>query len=136
MLREVAPPPPPSRPNHTSHSLDNSADPRNLLLVFELVHTVATTSSLHPLPSSLIEELFNATFCYFPIRFKRAAHDAGSVSPDTLAVKLRDALFSSTVFAPFLFMGLSQRVAGEDEDSDVIAALQVIVLIESTFTTA
>ena len=104
---------------------NNPSDPRNLLLVFELVHIVATTSSFHPLPSSLVEELFNATFCYFPIRFKRAAHDAGSVSPDTLALKLRDALFSSSIFAPFLFMGLSQRVAGEDEDDDVIAALQV-----------
>ena len=103
-------------------------DPRNLLLVFEIVHLVASTPSLHPLPTSLVEELFNATFCYFPIRFKRAATDTGSVSPDVLAVKLRDALFSSTVFAPFLFMGLSQRIAGEDEDDDVVAALQVVAI--------
>ncbi len=90
---------------------------------------VATTPALHPLPASLLEELFNATFCYFPIRFKRAAHDAGAVSPDTLAMKLRDALFSSSVFAPFLFMGLSQRIAGEDEDDDVISALQVVAVM-------
>ncbi len=88
---------------------------------------MASSPSLHPLPASLVEELFNATFCYFPIRFKRAANDVGSVSPDVLAVKLRDALLSSTVFAPFLFMGLSQRIAGEDEDDDVVAALQVVI---------
>jgi hypothetical protein len=102
--------------------------------VFELVHMVATTPELHPLPASLIEELFNATFCYFPIRFKRAAHDVGAVSPDTLALKLRDALFSSSVFAPFLFMGLSQRIAGEDEDDDVIAALQVAAVMNMLVT--
>jgi hypothetical protein len=96
--------------------------------VFEIVHLVASTPSHHPQPTSLVEELFNATFCYFPIRFKRAATDTGSVSPDVLAVKLRDALFSSTVFAPFLFMGLSQRIAGEDEDDDVVAALQVVAI--------
>lgn len=94
--------------------------------MFELVHIVASTPCIHPLPTSLVEELFNATFRYFPIRFKKAANDLGSVSPDTLALKLRDALFSSTIFAPFLFMGLSQRIVGEDEDTDVIAALQVI----------
>jgi hypothetical protein len=118
------------RPPPTWH--DNPPDPRNLLLVFELVQLVASSPSLHPLPTSLVEELFNATFCYFPIRFKRAASDAGSVSPDVLAVKLRDALFSSTVFAPFLCMGLSQRIAGEDEDDDVYAALQVVVIVTAT----
>jgi hypothetical protein len=101
------------------------ADPRNLLLVFELVSIVASTPSIHPLPSSLVEELFNATFRYFPIRFKKASADLGAVSTDALAAKLRDALFSSTIFAPFLFMALSQRIVGEDEDDDVIAALQV-----------
>ena len=94
--------------------------------MFELVQSVASTPAIHPLPTSLVEELFNATFRYFPIRFKKASADLGAVSSEALALKLRDALFSSTIFAPFLFMGLSQRIVGEDEDDDVIAALQVI----------
>jgi hypothetical protein len=94
--------------------------------VFELVRIVASTPSFHPLPSALLEELFNATFCYFPIRFKVAAHDSSSIPPQKLAFKLRDALFSSSAFAPLLFMGLSQRVTSEDEDDDVVSALQCL----------
>jgi len=113
-------------------SVDAERDPRNLLLVFDLVQIAASTPNFHPLPSSLVEELFNATFCYFPIRFKRAASDIGSVSPEVLSMKLRDALFSSTAFAPFLYMGLSQRIAA-DEDDDVIAALQCLNLSFKAF---
>ncbi|RUS23468.1 Dos2-interacting transcription regulator of RNA-Pol-II-domain-containing protein [Endogone sp. FLAS-F59071] len=99
--------------------LDGEKDPRNLLLAFELIKTIVhefdisrhtevivvglvwcytlasvtfSSFNLRPCISYTIQDLFEVTFCYFPITFKPPPDDPYGITSEDLKLSLRSAL--------------------------------------------
>ncbi|BEJ17350.1 hypothetical protein CspHIS471_0607510 [Cutaneotrichosporon sp. HIS471] len=76
--------------------VDGEKDPRNLMLLFQLDTVILREFNV----ASQIEELFDITFCYFPITFRPPPNDPYRISADDLKVALRGVLSATAAFAP------------------------------------
>ncbi|KAG1471140.1 hypothetical protein G6F56_002297 [Rhizopus delemar] len=77
--------------------LDGEKDPRNLMLAFKIVKNIVDQFDI----STHVEDLFEVTFCYFPITFKPPPDDPYGITADDLKVSLRRCLASTPHFAKF-----------------------------------
>lgn len=84
---------------------DGEKDPRNLLLAFSIDRViciefdisryidVTVPSFLHLALTNICcsyhQDMFNVTFCYFPITFKPPPDDPYGITPDELKLSLR-----------------------------------------------
>ncbi|KAJ1680033.1 hypothetical protein EV182_000816 [Spiromyces aspiralis] len=71
--------------------VDGEKDPRNLIIIFQLIPHLTAAVDL----GEYAEDLFEVVFCYFPITFKQRQQDPLEVSPEDLKLALRDAVTSS-----------------------------------------
>lgn len=81
---------------------DGEKDPRNLMVAFAIARVLAlefdistkfearitSLNSPHSVDVSL-QDLFNITFCYFPISFRAPANDPYGITPEDLKSALR-----------------------------------------------
>lgn len=65
--------------------MDGEKDPRNLMKAFTLVREIVNNFDI----SNHVEDLFEVTFCYFPITFKPPPDDPYGISADDLKINLR-----------------------------------------------
>lgn len=65
--------------------MDGEKDPRNLMKAFTLVREIVGNFDI----SNHVEDLFEVTFCYFPITFKPPPDDPYGISADDLKINLR-----------------------------------------------
>jgi DNA repair/transcription protein MET18/MMS19 len=65
--------------------MDGEKDPRNLMKAFTLVREIVHNFDI----SNHVEDLFEVTFCYFPITFKPPPDDPYGISADDLKLNLR-----------------------------------------------
>ncbi|KAI8977927.1 Dos2-interacting transcription regulator of RNA-Pol-II-domain-containing protein [Pilobolus umbonatus] len=77
--------------------LDGEKDPRNLLEAFNIVKAIVDNFDI----SAHIEDIFEVTFCYFPITFKPPPDDPYGITAEDLKLSLRSCLASSPHFAKF-----------------------------------
>ncbi|ORX52808.1 ARM repeat-containing protein [Hesseltinella vesiculosa] len=77
--------------------MDGEKDPRNLMLAFEIIRSIIANFDV----STHIEDLFEVTFCYFPITFKAPPDDPYGISADDLKTSLRSCLAATPHFAKF-----------------------------------
>ncbi|CAO3587234.1 unnamed protein product [Absidia cylindrospora] len=77
--------------------MDGEKDPRNLLLVFDLVRFMIDKLDI----SRHVEDLFDVVFCYFPISFTPPANDPLAITSEELKLGLRLCLAASPYFAYF-----------------------------------
>jgi DNA repair/transcription protein MET18/MMS19 len=70
--------------------MDGEQDPRNLLIAFRIIQLICFNLDI----SKDTEELFDVTFCYFPISF-RAPTSAIGVSGDELKDELKYDIYYS-----------------------------------------
>ncbi|KAF9116754.1 hypothetical protein BGX27_011068 [Mortierella sp. AM989] len=103
--------------------LDGEKDPRNLLLAFTLIKKIIQEFDI----AQHVEDLFEVTFCYFPITFRPPPDDPYGITSDHLKAGLRDCLSATPYFAkfalPLLLEKLSSSSGSAKKDSmETIAA--------------
>ncbi|KAI0079355.1 ARM repeat-containing protein [Panus rudis PR-1116 ss-1] len=75
---------------------EGEKDPRNLLLAFAIARVILIEFDI----SSHIEDLFNITFCYFPITFRPPPDDPYGITTEDLKKALRGCLNATPAFGP------------------------------------
>ncbi|KAF9435406.1 hypothetical protein BGZ76_006356, partial [Entomortierella beljakovae] len=87
--------------------LDGEKDPRNLLLAFTLIKMIIQEFDI----AQHVEDLFEVTFCYFPITFRPPPDDPYGITSDHLKGGLRDCLASTPYFAKFALPLLLEKLS-------------------------
>ncbi|KAI9028306.1 Dos2-interacting transcription regulator of RNA-Pol-II-domain-containing protein [Phycomyces nitens] len=80
-----------------THAVDGEKDPRNLMCAFKLIRTIIEKFDI----STYVEDLFEVTFCYFPITFKPPPDDPYGITSDDLKTSLRQCIAATSHFAKF-----------------------------------
>jgi DNA repair/transcription protein MET18/MMS19 len=68
-----------------TQAMDGEKDPRNLMKAFALVKEIVVHFDI----SNHVEDLFEVTFCYFPITFKPPPDDPYGITAEDLKITLR-----------------------------------------------
>ncbi|CAL1714198.1 unnamed protein product [Somion occarium] len=76
---------------------EGEKDPRNLLLAFAIARVILIEFDI----SAHVEDLFNITFCYFPITFRPPPDDPYGITSDDLKNALRACLNATPSFGPW-----------------------------------
>ncbi|KAH9059086.1 ARM repeat-containing protein [Lactarius vividus] len=74
--------------------VDGEKDPRNLMIAFAIARVLAIEFDI----SIKFEDLFNITFCYFPITFRPPENDPYGITAEDLKITLRSCLSASPLF--------------------------------------
>ncbi|KAI9444495.1 ARM repeat-containing protein [Lactarius indigo] len=74
--------------------VDGEKDPRNLMIAFAIARVLAIEFDI----SGKFEDLFNITFCYFPITFRPPENDPYGITAEDLKITLRSCLSASPLF--------------------------------------
>ncbi|KDE05608.1 hypothetical protein MVLG_03980 [Microbotryum lychnidis-dioicae p1A1 Lamole] len=77
-----------------SQMVEGEKDPRNLMLSFNLIKVILLEFDL----TGSIEDLFDVTFCYFPITFNPPKDDPYGITSEDLIVALRHCLSATPYF--------------------------------------
>ncbi|EJT48863.1 hypothetical protein A1Q1_02122 [Trichosporon asahii var. asahii CBS 2479] len=93
--------------NSYSKVVDGEKDPRNLMLLFQLDKVILSEFnvkdqievSFKVLRELTVQEMFDITFCYFPITFRPPPNDPYGITSDDLKTALRACLSASPYFA-------------------------------------
>ncbi|KAF7730959.1 hypothetical protein EC973_001005 [Apophysomyces ossiformis] len=78
-------------------AMDGEKDPRCLMSAFKLVKMIIDEFDI----STYVEDLFEVTFCYFPITFKPPPDDPYGITAEDLKISLRQCLSATPLFAKF-----------------------------------
>ncbi|CAI5758383.1 unnamed protein product [Candida verbasci] len=97
------------------HIASGEKDPRNLLNSFE-INTLINKRYTFGDDSPLIEELFDNSFCYFPISFKPPANDPYKITAQDLKLKLRETLASQSLFAKDAILNLIEKSSSTNSE--------------------
>ncbi|ORY34974.1 Dos2-interacting transcription regulator of RNA-Pol-II-domain-containing protein [Naematelia encephala] len=81
--------------NSYTKMVDGEKDPRNLLLLFSMEKVILLEFDV----KDHIEDMFDITFCYFPITFKPPPNDPYGITADDLKLALRQCMSASPYFA-------------------------------------
>lgn len=81
--------------NSYTKTIEGEKDPRNLMLLFSMDRIILLEFDVQ----EVIEELFDVTFCYFPISFRPPPNDPYGITADDLKLALRKCMASSPHFA-------------------------------------
>lgn len=121
------------------HIAGGEKDPRNLLTSFKLNTLInekinfdnRTENKTH---DQLLSDLFDVSFCYFPISFKPPANDPYKITASDLKIQLRNTIASQSQFAQDTFPSLFEKLTSTNPAvrNDVLQCLyQCIVSYES-----
>ncbi|KAI8971461.1 Dos2-interacting transcription regulator of RNA-Pol-II-domain-containing protein [Mycotypha africana] len=77
--------------------LDGEKDPRNLMRAFHIVKELVDKLDI----SNHVEDVFEVTFCYFPITFKPPPGNPYGITAEDLKASLRMCMASTPLFAKF-----------------------------------
>lgn len=95
--------------------VDGEKDPRNLMLLFSMDRVILLEFDVKDrievspdrwllatrnVSLRVVQELFDITFCYFPITFKPPPNDPYGITADDLKLALRSCMSASPYFAP------------------------------------
>ncbi|GAB1518385.1 hypothetical protein RhiTH_001444 [Rhizoctonia solani] len=90
---------------------EGEKDPRNLLLAFNIARVIALEFDI----TNHIDDLFDITFCYFPITFKPPPNDPYGITTEDLKSSLSACLSATPRFGPLalpLFLEKLSATAG------------------------
>ncbi|KAI9282888.1 Dos2-interacting transcription regulator of RNA-Pol-II-domain-containing protein [Umbelopsis sp. AD052] len=90
-----------------TQAMDGEKDPRNLMKAFALVKEIVVNFDI----SNHVEDLFEVTFCYFPITFKPPPDDPYGITAEDLKITLRHSLSSSPLFSKFAMPLLLEKLS-------------------------
>ncbi|KAJ7336489.1 mms19 nucleotide excision repair [Desmophyllum pertusum] len=107
-------------------AVDGEKDPKNLLLVFELVGVIIDNFSI----DLFVEDLFDVTSCYFPIDFTPPPDDPYGIKKDDLVSSLRKCLAATNQFAPFCLPLLMEKLSSDIIDAKIDSLLTLSACLE------
>jgi len=107
-------------------AVDGEKDPKNLLLVFELVRVIISNFSI----DLFAEDLFEVTSCYFPIDFTPPADDPYGIRKDDLVSSLRKCLAATNQFAPFCLPLLMEKLSSDIVDAKIDSLLTLAACLD------
>ncbi|KAF9933574.1 hypothetical protein BGZ67_004202 [Mortierella alpina] len=94
-------------------AFDGEKDPRNLMLAFSSIRGIIREFDIAP----HIEDLFEVTFCYFPITFSPPPEDANGISSEQLKAGLQQSLAATPYFAKFALPLLLEKLASSSDST-------------------
>ncbi|KAG7194314.1 uncharacterized protein KQ657_004526 [Scheffersomyces spartinae] len=105
------------------HVATGEKDPRNLLISFQLNSMI--NKSFSQLDPTLVEQLFDVCFCYFPITFTPPPNDPYGITSEQLKTGLRNAIASQSLYAKDLFPSLFEKLTSTNPTirNDVLITL-------------
>ncbi|KAF9315046.1 hypothetical protein BG003_003547 [Podila horticola] len=98
--------------------LDGEKDPRNLMLAFTLIKSIIQEFDI----AQHVEDLFEVTFCYFPITFRPPPDDPYGITSEHLKVGLRDCLSATPYFAKFALPLLLEKLSSSSGSAKIFHA--------------
>ena len=100
---------------------DGEKDPRNLMIVFSLLRVIGTEWDV----SAAAQDLFDASFNYFPITFRPPPDDPFGITAQDLKERLKLCISASSSFAPYSFPALLDKLDSTSMNvkRDVLQAL-------------
>jgi DNA repair/transcription protein MET18/MMS19 len=87
--------------------VDGEKDPRNLMLLFAMDRVILLEFDI----SAVVEDMFDVTFCYFPISFRPPPNDPYGITADDLKLALRGCLSATPHFAKLAIPLLLEKFA-------------------------
>ncbi|KAI5306669.1 Methylcrotonoyl-CoA carboxylase beta chain, mitochondrial [Ascosphaera pollenicola] len=81
-------------------------DPRNLMITFSIIRVVIVEWEI----AEHVDLLFESVYNYFPITFKPPPNDPYKITAEDLKDRLQDCLSSTSLFAPYLFPALIDKL--------------------------
>ncbi|KAG0203039.1 hypothetical protein BGX28_004565 [Mortierella sp. GBA30] len=94
-------------------AFDGEKDPRNLMLAFSSIKGIIREFDIAP----HIEDLFEVTFCYFPITYSPPPDDINGISSEQLKAGLQQSLAATPYFAKFALPLLLEKLAVSSSNS-------------------
>ncbi|EPB91135.1 hypothetical protein HMPREF1544_02015 [Mucor circinelloides 1006PhL] len=88
-------------------SITNEKDPRNLMSVYTVIQKIVKLLDI----SQHVEDLFAATFCYFPITFRPPPDNPYGITAKDLKLNLRQCMASTPLFSEFALPLLLQKMS-------------------------
>lgn len=88
-------------------SITNEKDPRNLMSVYTVIQKIVKLLDI----SHHVEDLFAATFCYFPITFRPPPDNPYGITAKDLKLNLRKCMASTPLFSEFALPLLQQKMS-------------------------
>lgn len=92
-------------------------DPRNLMTVYTIVQKIVKSLDI----THHIDELFDATFCYFPITFRPPPDNPYGITAGDLKLNLRKCMASTPLFSklaiPLLLLKMSTTSGSAKKDA-------------------
>jgi DNA repair/transcription protein MET18/MMS19 len=100
---------------------DGEKDPRNLMIIFSLLRVIGTEWDV----SAGSQDLFEASFNYFPITFRPPPDDPYGITAQELKDRLKLCLSASASFSPYAFPALLDKLDSTSMNvkRDVLQAL-------------
>ncbi len=99
--------------NGVIRSVDGEKDPRNLMIVFELIKIIIQNLDY----KNNLQDLFEVFFCYFPVTFTPPPNDPFGVTSEDLKVSLRNLISASPLFAPYAIPGLLEKLSSTSQNA-------------------
>lgn len=94
---------------------DGEKDPRNLMIVFSILHVPMIEWDV----KAYAQDLFDAVFNYFPIAFKPPPDDPYGITAQDLKDRLRECIAANSNFAPHAFPALLDRLDSQSMNTKV-----------------
>ena len=94
---------------------EGEKDPRNLMMIFSILHVPMTEWDVR----AHARDLFEAVFNYFPVTFKPPPDDPYGITSQDLKDRLRDCIASNSDFAPFAFQQLLDKLDSNSMNTKV-----------------
>ncbi|CAO3632451.1 unnamed protein product [Mucor fragilis] len=88
-------------------SITNEKDPRNLMSVYTVIQKIVKLLDI----TQHVEDLFAATFCYFPITFRPPPNNPYGITAKDLKLNLRQCMASTPLFSEFALPLLLQKMS-------------------------
>lgn len=104
-------------------------DPRNLLISFQISNRILSSMEI----KDSVEDLFDVTFCYFPITFEPPKNDPYGITSNDLKTALRRSISANPLFASDVFPGLIEKLNSSSE-SVKIDSLETISACINNYT--
>ncbi|KAI1887019.1 hypothetical protein AGOR_G00201730 [Albula goreensis] len=111
-------------------AMDGERDPRNLLLAFQIAHSIIYRG--YEL-GKFTEELFEVTSCYFPIDFTPPPNDPHGITQEDLIMSLRAVLTGTPRFAEYLLPLIIEKI-DSDVQSAKLDSLQTLTACTAVYT--
>lgn len=107
--------------------LDGEKDPRNLMSAFQIMKSIVENFDI----SAHVEDIFEVTFCYFPVTFKPPPDDPYGITAEDLKISLRDCLASTPLFAKFALPLILEKLSSTSGSAKVKKKKVNIVVIRT-----